>query len=89
MRQTEYLRSGCVGLCQCFIHIHAIELTDTRDDATLDVVFGNAIGFNDLRGTESQLLLTPEALDTVNDISRNPGDNRGQGLHPSLFGPGG
>jgi len=74
------------------VDVVAIELTDTRDDENLDpVVFDNAIGFNDLRGTERQISLTPENLDEVNYISRNLGDNRrGQdGLHPSVFGPGG
>ena len=72
------------------VDVVAIELTDTRDDPILDpVIFDNAIGFNDLRGTTLQLALTPEKLDEVNDISRNLGENRGHGLHPSLFGPGG
>ena len=72
------------------VPVWAIELTDTRNDSTLDsVVFGNAIGFNDLRGTDNAIALTPESLANVNDISRNLGDNRGHGLHPSVFGPGG
>jgi hypothetical protein len=72
------------------VPVWAIELTDTRNDSSLDsVVFGNAIGFNDLRGTDNAFALTPESLANVNDISRNLGDNRGHGLHPSVFGPGG
>ena len=72
------------------IDVVAIELTDTRDDPGLEpVIFGNAIGFNDLRGTEIQIVLTPDELDEVNDISRNFGNNRGHGLYPSIFGPGG
>jgi hypothetical protein len=71
------------------VDVVAIELTDTRDDPTKLVISGNAIGFNDMRGTTDQLVLTPEALSDVNSISRNLGKNRGQGLHPSLFGPGG
>jgi len=68
----------------------AIELTDTRNDAQLDpTIHDNAVGFNDLRGTVIQLILTPGNLDVVNDISRNMGDNRGHGEHPSAFGPGG
>jgi len=47
------------------------------------------IGFNDFRGTALQITLTPEELDNHNDISRNLGDNRGHGLHPSLFSPDG
>jgi len=71
------------------VDVAAIELTDSRDDAGADpVIFDNAIGFNDLRGTVLQMALTPESLADVNDISRNLGDNRGHGLHPSLFGPG-
>ncbi len=52
-------------------------------------IHDNAIGFNDLRGTILQIALSPENLDEVNKISRNLGENRGHGLHPSVFGPGG
>lgn len=70
------------------VDIVAIELTDT--DGNVDRITGNAIGFNDLRATALQIVLTPEGLDNdVNDISRNLGENRGHGLHPNLFGPGG
>jgi hypothetical protein len=48
-------------------------------------IHDNVIGFNDLRGTVWQIALSPENLDEVNDISRNLGENRGQGLHPSVF----
>ncbi len=74
------------------IDVVAFELTDTRDDPDADpypVVFDNAIGFNDFRGTVLQIALTPLGLDNVNKISRNLGDNRGHGVHPSAFGPGG
>jgi hypothetical protein len=73
------------------VGINAIELTEADDpNSNTDVIHNNAIGFNDMRGTSSQLLLTPSSLDNpVNDISRNLGDNRGHGLHPSVFGPGG
>ena len=74
------------------VDIAAFELTDTRDDVNADpypVIFDNAIGFNDFRGTALQITLTPVELDDENDISRNLGENRGHGLHPSLFGPGG
>ncbi|NIV35238.1 MAG: hypothetical protein GWN58_39020 [Anaerolineae bacterium] len=72
------------------VDIAAIELTDTRDDPALEqVVFGNSVGFNDLRGTTLGIVLTPESLEGINHISRNLGDNRGQGLHPSVFIPGG
>jgi len=72
------------------VPVVAVELTDTRDsDTVVPVICDNAIGFNDLRGTATQISLTPESLADVNDISRNFGDNRGHGLHPSVFGPGG
>ena len=73
------------------VDVVAIELTDTRADALLPaVIHGNAIGFNDLRGTAMQIALTPTSLDNpTNAISRNLGQNRGHGLHPSVFGPGG
>lgn len=70
------------------VDVVAFELTDTRE--TVGVIHDNAIGFNDFRGTTDQIALTPTALDNpVNNISRNLGENRGHGLHPSLFGPGG
>lgn len=73
------------------VDVAAIELTDTRNNpGVAQVVHDNAIGFNDLRGTVLQIALTPSVLDNpVNNISRNLGDNRGHGLHPSLFRPGG
>ena len=51
-------------------------------------IYDNVVGFNDLRDTEWQIALSPENLDEINDISRNLGDNRGHGLHPSVFGAG-
>jgi hypothetical protein len=72
------------------IDVVAFELTDTRPDPTPEhKVFGNSIGFNDFRNTVLQIALTPLNLDEVNNISRNLGNNRGQGQHPSVFGPGG
>lgn len=74
------------------VDVAAFELTDSRDDINADpfpVILNNAIGFNDFRGTTLQIALTPEELEDYNTISRNLGNNRGHGLHPSLFGPGG
>ena len=72
------------------VDVVAVELTDSRDDPDADpVILGNAVGFNDLRGTLLQIVLTPGNLDEVNSISRNLGENRGHGLQPSAFGPGG
>jgi hypothetical protein len=72
------------------VDVVAFELTDTRDDETLGplTIFDNSIGFNDFRGTTIQIALTPSNLIDYNDISRNLGENRGQGLHPSVFGAG-
>lgn len=71
------------------VDVHAVELTEHSNPGDI-VIQDNAIGFNDLRGTVSQLVLSPPGLDNpVNRISRNLGDNRGHGLHPSAFGPGG
>lgn len=69
------------------VDVGAIELTDTRNDDTLEpAIYDNAVGFNDLRGTTLQIALTPQILDNpTNKISRNLGENRGQGLHPSAF----
>jgi len=69
------------------VNVNAFELTDTRPNT--GVVKGNSIGFNDFRGTASQILVSPPALEDDNEIDRNLGDNRGDGLHPSTFGPGG
>jgi len=70
------------------VDVAAFELTDSRDDPNADpypVIFDNAIGFNDFRGTALQIDITPVELEDCNCISRNLGDNRGHGPHPSLF----
>ncbi|MDP3900552.1 MAG: hypothetical protein Q8Q23_05755 [bacterium] len=69
------------------VDVIALEITDTSEGANGNVIFDNAIGFNDFRGTINQLVLTPDTLDQYNDISRNFGENRGHGLHPSVFNP--
>lgn len=74
------------------VNVNAFELTDTRNDPQAEpfpVIFDNAIGFNNFRDTESQILITPPELEDHNEISRNLGNNRGQGQHPSIFGPAG
>lgn len=75
------------------VNIAAFELTDSRDDVDADpfpVIFDNAIGFNDFRGSALFITLTPEELEEHNSISSNlgPDDNRRHGLDPSVFGPG-
>jgi len=69
------------------VDVYAFELTDTRGDSTIipPVLFDNAIGFNDFRGTVLQIALSPDILDQYNDISRNLGENRGHGLHPQVI----
>ena len=69
------------------VDVAAIELTDTSE--LVGVIHDDAIGFNDLRETALQIVLTPSGLDAENNISRNLGENRGHGLHPSAFAPGG
>lgn len=69
------------------VDVVASELTDTRDNPAYAVIHDNAIGFNDFRGTLMQIAVTPTSLETANAISRNLGENRGHGLHPSVFGP--
>lgn len=81
-----------VSNASAVVDIVAFEMTDSRNDtaaSSYPVIFDNAIGFNDFRGTALQIDLTPEDLVNHNDISRNFGYNRGHGMHPSLFGPGG
>jgi len=65
------------------VDINAFEMTDTRHEP--GVIYENAIGFNDFRGTASQIDLSPPELAGVNLLSRNLGTNRGHGLHPSVF----
>ena len=68
------------------VDVVAIELSEAEDpDPLTHVIHDNAIGFNDLRDTAMQIALTPADLDSANDISRNLGENRGHGLHPSAF----
>jgi len=68
------------------VDVCAFELTDTRDSEVLAcVIFGNSVGFNDFRGTVLQIVLTPDNLNEYNEISRNLGENRGHGSHPSAF----
>ena len=67
------------------VDVVAFEMTDARDIPSTDVIFDNAVGFNDFRGTTQQIVLTPPTLDTVNTISRNQGENRGQGVHPKFI----
>ncbi|KKS75103.1 MAG: hypothetical protein UV46_C0025G0004 [Candidatus Gottesmanbacteria bacterium GW2011_GWC2_42_8] len=69
------------------VDVVAFEMTDTRDDEDDPVIFDNSVGFNDWRGTVIQMDLTPDNLEDVNNISRNLGDNRGHGLHPSILLP--
>jgi hypothetical protein len=71
------------------VDVNAIELTEAENPGGI-VIKDNAVGFNDMRGTAVQLVLSPDGLDDpTNKISRNLGENRGHGLHPSAFGPGG
>lgn len=78
------------------VDVVAIELTENYypnpdPDPEDNVLFDNAVGFNDLRGTVLTIICTPETLWDENNISRNLGydKSRGKGLHPKLFGPGG
>jgi hypothetical protein len=65
------------------VDVVAFEMTDTR--AVTGVLHDNAVGFNDFRSTANQVVLTPDTLDADNVISRNLGENRGHGAHPSVF----
>lgn len=72
------------------VDVAALEMTDTRyiglpDAPPPAVIHNNAVGFNDFRGTAKQIVLNPASLDAVNTISRNLGENRGHGAHPSAF----
>ncbi|MBN1476086.1 hypothetical protein JXA47_04980 [Candidatus Sumerlaeota bacterium] len=85
-------RISMVSDTPAVVDIAAFELTEAQNPSPeAHVVTDNSIGFNDFRGTENQITLSPETLDNpVNFIDRNLGDNRGHPLyHPSVFGPGG
>lgn len=70
------------------VDVAALELTEAADaPLATHVIRDNAVGFNDFRGTVLQVVLTPDALGDLNAISRNLGENRGHGMHPSAFGP--
>ena len=70
------------------VDVVAFELTDTSpDEKACDIIYDNSVGFNDFRGTTIQIVTSPAALDGCNNISRNLGNNRGHGLHPSTFKP--
>jgi hypothetical protein len=70
------------------VDVVALELTEaSAAPLAAHVIHDNAIGFNDCRGTTLQVVLSPEDLADVNSISRNLGENRAKGLHPSAFGP--
>jgi hypothetical protein len=72
------------------VDIAAIELTEaSAPESAVAFISSNSIGFNDMRGTEMQLVLTPDSLAEDNLISKNLGDSRGGGAHPALFAPGG
>lgn len=76
---------GLVSDTPLVVDVWAFELTDTRDDPALIVIFENAIGFNDFRNTTNHIALTPLELEDYNSISRNLGNKRGGGLHPRIF----
>ena len=90
---SNYITHNKVSLTSdtpAVVDVVALELTDTRNDPFADpypVIFDNAVGFNDFRGTSIQVVFTPTDLENHNDISRNLGENRGHGLHPSVFLP--
>jgi len=53
------------------VDVNAIELTDTRDDLTQHDVVNNTVRYNDVSGTASGIVLTPENLDEFNSIYNN------------------
>jgi hypothetical protein len=63
------------------IDIAAFEMTDSRDDTSLHIIYDNTVTFNDFRGTNLQIDLTPDNLGDFNNISRNFGENRGHDRH--------
>jgi hypothetical protein len=80
--KINHNKVGMVSNNPGLVDIVAFEMTDSRNNPVYHVLFDNAVGFNDFRGTAQQIDLTPDNLGD-NSISRNLGDNRGHGLHPS------
>jgi len=56
------------------VDVVGCELTDSRDDESIIIIFENKIKGNDFRGTANAIALTPEALIDHNDISKNKVD---------------
>ena len=53
------------------VDVNAIELTDTRDDTSLDpypVIYGNTIDKNNFACMKNRIVLTPANLDEYNNI---------------------
>ncbi|UCG46758.1 MAG: right-handed parallel beta-helix repeat-containing protein [Phycisphaerales bacterium] len=73
----------------CAFELSEVYLPAQHPGESSIVTTENTVGFNDFRGTLNQIVLSPEILADYNSISRNLGKNRGQGLPPSVFGPGG
>lgn len=81
---------GLVSDTPTVVDVVAFELSEAWNDPVPDpypdpVIFDNAVGFNDFRETVKQIALAPDSLGDLNSISRNFGENRGHGLHPSAF----
>jgi hypothetical protein len=66
------------------VSVSAIILDDYDYVVPMETEFvsDNKIGFNDLRGTDSQLRFNSPETEADNTISRNHGKNRGHGVHP-------
>ena len=83
---------GLVSDTPDVVDVVAIELTEAREkpDPYAPVIYDNIIAFNDLRGTDLEIVLTPEDLEDYNTFLRNVGARPGPkpGPIPTAFGPG-
>ena len=53
------------------VSVSGVELSDTRNDPSLLVIRANAVIYNDLRGMDVPVSLTPDELASVNRIEGN------------------
>ncbi len=67
MKNSIYITSSAPML----VTVSGVELTDTRDDPSLIELTANAVVYNDLRGMDVPVSLTPEELEPENVIQGN------------------
>jgi hypothetical protein len=77
-------RVALASTMEALVPVAGVELSDTRNLPTELDITGNAIVYNDLRGTSPPVALTPDELSTVNVIENNLSPISGRGLDHGL-----